>query len=199
MGIKEDVPGLDKSSIWTYFRGGKRRDGIDAGETTVFMIPEQGWFWYIPLPNDIVSVGVVASPEYLFSESRSFEPAFERERQRCLPLMKCLADATRTAPIHGLRRLAYRNRQFAGNGWVTIGDAAAFLDPIYSSGLFLAMGSAEMAAASIHDALSANDLSGEKLGQFVPPLAAGVEVIRRLIFAFYDEGIQLWSVCQKVS
>ena len=197
LGLKEDVPGLDKASIWTYYRGGKRREGIDAGETTVFMIPQRGWFWYIPLPNDIVSVGVVASPEYLFSDTREFEPAFEREVQRCQPLLDCLVDAQQVSPIHGLRRLAYRNRQFAGNGWVMVGDAAAFLDPIYSSGLFLALGSAEMAADCILEALTADDLSGERLGQFVPPLAAGVEVIRRLIFAFYDERFSFRAFVEK--
>lgn len=187
LGLKEPVPGLDKASIWTYYRGGRRREGRDAGETTVFMIPNRGWFWYIPLPDDRVSVGLVASPEYLFSDSRQFDLAFEREVQRCQPLLDCLVDAEQVAPIHGLRCLAYRNRKFAGDGWVMIGDSAAFLDPIYSSGLFLALGSAEMAADCIHEALNANDLTEQALSKFVPPLADGVEVIRRLIFAFYDE------------
>jgi flavin-dependent dehydrogenase len=67
-----------------------------------------------------------------------------------------------------------------------IGDAAAFLDPVYSSGLFLALASAELAAASIHEALMENDFSARKLGTFTAPLQQGVEVIKRLIFAFYD-------------
>ena len=67
-----------------------------------------------------------------------------------------------------------------------VGDARAFLDPIYSSGLFLALGSAELAAGCIHDALVANDVSAQRLGAFEPELMAGVEVIRQLIHAFYD-------------
>ena len=67
-----------------------------------------------------------------------------------------------------------------------VGDARAFLDPIYSSGLFLALASAELAAESASDALAADDVSATRLGQFEPDLAAGVEVIRRLIHAFYD-------------
>lgn len=67
-----------------------------------------------------------------------------------------------------------------------VGDAAAFLDPIYSSGLFLAMASAELAAGCIHEALCAGDVSAEKLGAFSGPLWEGIEVIRRLIHAFYD-------------
>jgi flavin-dependent dehydrogenase len=82
--------------------------------------------------------------------------------------------------------MAYRNRQVTGDGWVMIGDAAAFLDPIYSSGLYLALASAELAAGCIHDALAAGDCSAARLGAYVPGLMAGVEIIRRLIHAFYD-------------
>ena len=67
-----------------------------------------------------------------------------------------------------------------------IGDARAFLDPIYSSGLFLALASAELAAKVVHEALEENDVSAHRLGRFEPELSAGVEVIRRLIHAFYD-------------
>jgi len=58
LGLRTDIPGLDKSAIWTYFKGGHRGEGLDAGETAVFMIPGRGWFWYIPLPEDIISVGI---------------------------------------------------------------------------------------------------------------------------------------------
>jgi flavin-dependent dehydrogenase len=88
--------------------------------------------------------------------------------------------------VRGLRQLAYRNRRIAGDGWVMVGDAAAFLDPIYSSGLFLALASAELAAGCVHEALAAGDCSALRLGAFAKPLAGGVEVIRRLIHAFYD-------------
>lgn len=186
LGLKEDVPGLEKASIWSYYRGARRRSGIDAGETTVILIPQRGWFWYIPLPDDIVSVGVVASPDYLFDEGNAFEPVFDREVARCAGLGEFLQGAVRHAPVRGLRRLAYRNRQISGAGWVMVGDAAAFLDPIYSSGLFLALGSAEFAADCIDSGLRAGDLSGQQLGAFGPRLMNGIEIIRRLIFAFYD-------------
>jgi flavin-dependent dehydrogenase len=186
LSLKEDVPGLTKTSLWSYYRGGKRLEGIDAGETTVFMIPERGWFWYIPLPEDRVSVGVVASHDYLFADSINFETVFLKEVEKCYPLSERLANATRTETVRGIKKLAYQNRQITGDGWVMIGDAAAFLDPIYSSGLFLAFASAELAAASIHEAITENDVSAEKLGAFTAPLQQGVEVIKRLIFAFYD-------------
>jgi flavin-dependent dehydrogenase len=186
LGLKEAVPHLNKASIWSYYRGGERREGIDAGETTVLMIEDRGWFWYIPLPDDLVSVGVVASPEYLFDESQDFEKVFMREVQRCRPLYSLLEKAHRIDEVRGIRRLAYLNRKVVGDGWVMIGDAAGFLDPIYSSGLFLALASAELAADCIHQALRKNNLSADELGAFVAPLWDGIDVIWRLISAFYD-------------
>jgi flavin-dependent dehydrogenase len=186
LGLKGDVPALKKGSLWSYYRGGKRLPGIDAGETTMFLIPGGGWFWYIPLPDDMVSVGIVADPDRLFTAHDAPKAIFEREVSRCASLAERLAAAERIGPVRGLRELAYLNRQTCGEGWVMIGDARAFLDPIYSSGLFLALGSAELAAGCIEDALAAGDVSAARLGAFEAPLWDGVDAVRRLIHAFYD-------------
>ncbi len=186
LGLKGDVPGLRKASLWCYYRGGLRLPGIDAGETTMFLIPGGGWFWYIPLPDDIVSVGIVADPGYLFGAGEAPDAIFEREAARCAPLGERLASAERVGPVRGLRQLAYLNRKTCGDGWVMIGDARAFLDPIYSSGLFLALGSAELAANCIEDALAADDPSASRLGAFEAALSDGLDAVRRLIHAFYD-------------
>lgn len=186
LGLREALPELRKASVWGYYRGGKRLPGIDAGETTMFLIPGGGWFWYIPLPDDVVSVGLVADPEYVFSDSDDMTAALTREVDLCGPLAGRLSMAERVGPVRGSRHLAYLNRQTCGNGWVMIGDARAFLDPIYSSGLYLALGSAELAADCIEDALESNDVTAGRLGRFEPALWRGVDVVRRLIHAFYD-------------
>ena len=186
LSLKGEVPGLNKTSLWGYFRGGERLPGIDAGETTIFLTGGHGWFWYIPLPDDVVSVGIVSDPEYLFTQGGGSEAIFHREIAKCRPLAQRLICAKRSGPVRGLRQLAYLNRQTCGDGWVMIGDARAFLDPIYSSGLFLALASAELAAGCIDDALRAGDFSAARLGRFEPELWGGVDVIRRLIHAFYD-------------
>jgi flavin-dependent dehydrogenase len=152
----------------------------------MFLIPGGGWFWYIPLPDDIVSVGLVADPECVFAGSDDMESAFTREAARCGPLIDRLSSATRVGPVRGSRHLAYLNRPTCGDGWVMIGDARAFLDPIYSSGLYLALGSAELAAQCIGDGLKRNDLSAACIGAFESGLWKGVDVVRRLIHAFYD-------------
>jgi flavin-dependent dehydrogenase len=195
--LKRDVPGLRKTALWGYFRGGERLSGIDAGETTIFLTGGHGWFWYIPLPDDVVSVGIVADPDYLFGQRGSAEAIFQREIAKCPALARRLACAERIGPARGLRQLAYRNRQTCGNGWVMIGDARAFLDPIYSSGLFLALASAELAAGCIDEALHTGDCSAARLGRFEPALSSGVEVIRRLIHAFYDPEFSFAKFAQR--
>ncbi len=188
LGLRQAIPELKKASIWTYFRGGTRLEGIDAGETAVYMLPQRGWFWYIPLPDDIVSVGIVADPAYLnrSGQSRDYTTILREEIRDCAVLADRLRDAERIEPVRGLPELAYRNRQVAGDGWVMVGDAVAFLDPIYSSGLFLALASAEMAAESVHGALTCGDVSAARLGAHTERLFSGVGVIYQLVHAFYD-------------
>lgn len=197
LGLREEIPSLRKASIWSYYRGGQRREGIDSGETTVFTIQDRGWFWYIPLPNDMVSVGIVASPEYLFEETNDFEEVFLREVDRCKPLAQLLQSAERVEIVRGIRKLAYLNSQVAGDGWIMIGDAAGFLDPIYSSGLYLALASAELAANCVHSALTKDDVSAKELGAFTDLLWDGVDVVWRLISAYYDPAFSFRAFTEK--
>ena len=94
--------------------------------------------------------------------------------------------ATRISGAYVTSDFSYRATQVAGNGWVLIGDAFGFVDPIYSSGVFLALKSGEFAADAIHDALEADDCTAERLGRFGPELAEGMHLIRQRVDAFYD-------------
>ena len=197
LGLRDPVYGLEKGSLWGYYKNGKRLDGIDAGETTIFTLARGGWFWYIPLPNDIVSVGIVDDPHHLFTRGANREQGFLREVQACRPLLERLIEAERVGSVRGSRRLAYMNRQTCGDGWLMLGDARAFLDPVYSSGLYLALASAELAADCVSEALAADDCSRSRLGRFEPRLIAGVDVIRRLIHAFYDDEFSFRAFLQR--
>jgi flavin-dependent dehydrogenase len=197
LGLRGPVHGLEKGSIWGYYKGGKRLAGIDAGETTIVTTPGGGWLWYIPLPNDIVSVGIVDDPHTLFKREGNREQTFLREIEACRPLRERLIEAEPVGPIRGSRRLAYVNRQTCGDGWLMLGDARAFLDPIYSSGLFLALASAELAADCVCEALAEGDWSVSRLGRFESRLMAGVDVIWRLIHAFYDPGFSFGGFMQR--
>lgn len=187
--IKRVEPELKKASIYTHFKGGLRDNGIDEGATIIYHTrDEDSWFWYIPLPNDVVSVGVVGSLDYLL-QNRNDDPQkiFEDELDICPALKPRLEKAEQSFPVKVTRDFSYRASQLAGDGWVLVGDAFGFLDPIYSSGVFLALKSGEMAADAIHAAFEKNDFSGKQLGRFALDFISGMEAIRKLVYAFYTK------------
>ena len=190
MNIKKTEPKLKKASIFTHFSGGRRDAGIDEGATLILHTEHKdSWFWYIPLHDDIVSVGVVGALDYLLQSRKDLEPQqiFDAELAKCRPMQERLQNAQQAFPVKVTQDFSYRADRIAGQGWVLIGDAFGFLDPIYSSGVLLALKSGELAADCINDGLAANDLSGERLGRFGPELVAGMEAIRKLVYAFYEK------------
>lgn len=189
LGIRKPDPRLRKASVFAHFRGGWRAPGPrDQGATLVLHVKEQnGWFWHIPLPDDVVSVGVVGDVDYLIRGRGKPEQILSEEIDRCAFLKPRLERATRVSPVHVLSDFSYGATRCAGAGWVLIGDAFAFLDPIYSSGVFLALRSGELAADAVHDALTAGDLSGARLGRWGENFYVGVQNIRKLVYAFYTK------------
>ena len=154
---------------------------------------KDSWFWYIPLPYDRVSVGVVGGIDYLLQNRRSsdgklnHQAIFDEELEKCPAVKSRLENAKQCFDVKVTKDFSYRASQIAGDGWVLVGDAFCFLDPVYSTGLFLALKSGEMAADAINDALEANDFSGEQLGQFGPEFVEGMEAFRKLVYAFYTK------------
>ncbi|MCH8980493.1 tryptophan 7-halogenase [candidate division KSB1 bacterium] len=182
-------PGLKKASIYTHFEGGVRDEGVDAGATIIYHTRNQdSWFWYIPLPNDVVSVGVVGSLDYLLQNRKDdAQKIFDAELEMCPALKPRLENARQLFPFKVTKDFSYRANRLAGDGWVLVGDAFGFLDPIYSSGVFLALKSGEMAADAIVEAFEKNDFSGRQLGKFGSEYVSGMEAIRKLVYAFYTK------------
>ena len=181
---------LKNASIYAHYRGCLLDEGRDAGATIILHTQDRnGWFWYIPLNrrDALVSVGVVAPPSYLCT-GRGDDPAaaLDEEIENCPGIQRRLADAERVGKVFVTADFSYRSNRVAGDGWVLVGDAFGFLDPVYSSGVMLALKSGEYAADAIHDAIETGDFSGQRLGRFGPRLANGVQNFRRLVYAFYD-------------
>ena len=189
MDLREWDPILKKAAIWTYWKGAKRDPGIDAGGTIVIQTQgKKGWFWYIPLHDDIVSVGVVAGYDYLFKNrsTKDLETIYMEEVALCPGVQPRIAEAVREAEYRAQKEYSYRAKRVAGDGWVLVGDAFGFLDPLYSSGVMLALTSASMAADSIADALDANDPSEKRLRNWEPEYIKAMDRMRNLVCAFYD-------------
>lgn len=179
---------LKKISIWTYYKGALRDPGRDEGATTIASIPERGWFWYIPLPDDMVSVGVVAESDYLYRDTRDLEEIFLREVTNNRWIEKHLAIGRRTEPLRVTGEFSYRSRYTAADGLVLTGDAFGFLDPVFSSGLFFALRGGELVADAVDTALTAGDYSAGRFNDYANEMCSGMEAMRRLVYAFYDHG-----------
>jgi flavin-dependent dehydrogenase len=180
-------PVLNKGAIWTYWEGAYRDTGKDEGATMVLQTPDRkGWFWYIPLHDNIVSVGIVAPFDYIFKNRANHEQTYQEEVDRCPAVKRRLDGARRATGYFATRDYSYRSRQVAGDGWVLVGDAFGFLDPLYSSGVLLALKSGEQAADAIIAGLAAGDTSAARLGAWGPAFNEGVDRMRRLVCEYYD-------------
>ena len=187
--MRDFNPCLQHASFFAHFENAVRGEGRDEGATLILHNEDQSaWFWYIPLPDDVMSVGVVGSLDYLI-RSRSGDPqsVFEAELAKCPQVAERLTDARQLRPVEVARDFSYVARQMAGDGWILVGDAFGFLDPIYSSGVFLALKSGEFAADAVLDAFEHDDPSAERLRQFESEYLRGMDAIRQLVYAFYSD------------
>jgi len=177
---------LNKIAIWTYYKGALRDPGLDEGATTVAYVPEKGWFWYIPLPEDVVSVGVVAEKDYLYKDTRDLPSIFHREVKNNAWIQRHLAPGQQFGGYRVTGEYSYRSRYCAADGLILVGDAFAFLDPVFSSGVFLALRSGEIAGDAVDAALRAGAFSAAQFSDYGAQLCRGIEAMRKLVYAFYD-------------
>jgi flavin-dependent dehydrogenase len=180
-------PILNKGAIWSYFEGAYRDTGRDEGATMVLQTPDkQGWFWYIPQHDNIVSVGIVGPFDYLFkNRGKDFEKIFNEEVERTPAVGRRIKGATRATGFFATKDYSYRTTRASGDGWVLVGDAWGFLDPLYSSGVLLALKSGELAAEAIVEGLNKGDTSAAQLGAWAANFNTGVDRMRRLVCEYY--------------
>jgi flavin-dependent dehydrogenase len=185
-GWKIRDPFLNKIAVWTYYKGAHRDPGVDEGATTVAYVPEKGWFWYIPLANDIVSVGVVAEKDYLMRSTKDLKEIFYQEVAQNVWIQDHLAKGEQFGPFRITGEYSYRSKYCAADGLILAGDAFAFLDPVFSSGVMLALRSGELAADAADAALTDGDFSGARFTAYGAEFCKRIESMRRLVYAFYD-------------
>ena len=193
-------PKLKKAVLYSYFKGAHREPDLNGGATLVLRTEagSGGWFWYIPLDGDITSVGIVANPDYLLKgRGQDLAKILDEEIEKCEPCRRRVAGGTRVDKIYSILDYSYRSKHNAGNGFIIIGDAYGFLDPIYSSGVLLALKMAELAADAIHDAFNHDDFSAARLGQYQTKLDRGIESMRKLVYAFYNDGFSFAGFLRK--
>ena len=186
LGLLVPNPRLRKAAIWGYYEAAKRDSGVDAGATIILHTrSKEAWFWYIPLADDVTSVGVVGDRDYLLAGRGTPEEVFEEELVNCPAVLTRLVEAHLISKFRVAREFSYTTSRPAGEGWVLVGDALGFIDPIYSSGVYLALKSGELAADAINEGLARGDLSGAQLGGWAGQFEGGVRWVRKLVDNFY--------------
>jgi flavin-dependent dehydrogenase len=140
------------AAIFGHFRGAALRAGEDAGNISIYRF-DHGWMWMIPLPDGVMSIGAVCRPEYL-KQRKGRTVEFLMDTLHLSPgLQKRIEGAELISEVRVTGNYSYDSTRMGGPGWVMVGDAFAFLDPVFSSGVYLAMSGAEQAAAAVDTAL----------------------------------------------
>ena len=185
--LRQPNPQFRKAAIWGHFQG-SHRDVIDNGVMTVCLRTQSNcaWFWHIPLSDDVVSIGVVGDAEYFFNpNSGTPDEIFAAEVADCPAMARRLEGAEKVAGLDVVKEYSYCASCASGDGWVLVGDSWGFIDPIYSSGVWFALKSGQLAADAIVEGLRTGNTSGEQLGKWVPDFARGTAWVRKLAEAWY--------------
>ncbi len=181
-------PALAKRvAIYAHFHGVKRPAG-QAGGNIIIIRNAHGWAWCIPLDGDRVSVGVVVTTEHLRSSRLKPEALFRQIVAESLKLTAALAGVDWDTKYHVTADYNYRAHRFADRRLLLVGDAACFLDPMFSTGVFLALLSAKLAAGEVISAHHrGRALSWWARRRYTRRLGANVATLERMVLAFYDD------------
>lgn len=198
LGWRMKDPYLNKVAVWTYYKGSKREPGIDEGQTTIAFVPQKGWFWHIPQHDDMVSVGVVAEGKYLSRDGvRDPKTMFHREVKENKWIEDHLSTGESTGKYWITSEYSHHSRHCASPGLLLVGDSLAFLDPVFSSGVMLALKCGVLAGEEIHRGIVAGDLSPGHFSKYGATIRQGVENMRKLVYAFYDPDFSFASVIKR--
>lgn len=147
--IKHRNPKHTSAAVYGHFSQARRNAGRDAGNITIFWF-EHGWFWFIPMMNDVTSVGMVTWPYYMKTRGkRSLEQFLRDGIAMCAPLAERLKESSLVHAVEGTGNFSYAAERNHGRNYLMLGDAYAFIDPVFSSGVWLAMNSGVVAAETI--------------------------------------------------
>ncbi|MGB7329693.1 MAG: NAD(P)/FAD-dependent oxidoreductase [Rubripirellula sp.] len=191
-GLKEVNQDLKKAAIWTYYRDAVRGEGDNEGATIIMQTENrEAWFWFIPMSRGVTSIGCVADNDYLLKGRGKPAQVYQEELAGCPGLRPRLKNATVLGDVRTAKEFSYMTTQSAGDGWVLVGDAFGFIDPVYSSGVYFALEMGLHAGDAIVDGFSKNDLSANQLGQWNESFREGAKWVRKLVHAFYEKDFSI--------
>lgn len=182
--LKETDPNFNQFAVHAWFERVER--GERPGDIHIYFLPiKRGWVWQIPINKTITSVGVVAEKEVFKAAKGDYETWFYKLAGSTPDIARALKPAQRLNELKVEADYSYQMTSFVGEGWMLVGDAARFVDPIFSSGVSVAMHSAKFASEQIVSGLAKNNVSREALYPFEEKLKQGTKIWYEFISLYY--------------
>jgi geranylgeranyl reductase family protein len=183
LGLREMDRELKNFAVFSHYEGATRYSGDEEGDISVVLVPE-GWWWVIPLKNDRTSVGLVL-PSRTLGGTKPDQAYFEQQIAQTPFLRERLASAKRVAPVRSVSDYSYTSRKVAGDRFVLVGDAAAFIDPVFSTGVYLGLVGAFRAAEAVDAALGARNFDAARFAAYERCVQKNVATYKRFVKGFY--------------
>jgi len=185
-GLRIDEPRLANIAVFSHYSGVPRRSGRRAGDIRIIARHDLGWFWMIPISDELMSVGVVL-PRAAFRAMPSLdhEALLARAIAETPVVANLLTNARREWPVRVEKDFSFGSKAYAGDRWMLAGDAGSFLDPVFSTGVAIALESGLEAAQAMDDGLAAGDLSVRRFARFARRQRQRYRSFRRFVLGFY--------------
>jgi flavin-dependent dehydrogenase len=184
--LRTNEPRLANIAVFSHFKNVPRLLGDRPDDIRLVARSDSGWFWLIPISKELMSVGVVL-PKSLYEQfsNGSPEETLERAIADTPVVAELMREAHREWPVRVEKDFSYSASSYAGNRWILAGDAGSFLDPVFSTGVSIAMESGIEAAAELDRALARNDFSARRFAAFSRRQRKRFMTFRRFVVGFY--------------
>ena len=189
LGSKLKNTAHQSAAIFSHYRDVVLREGRDAGNISIYWFAH-GWVWMIPLRNGTVSIGAVCRPEYLRQRNCSREAFLDQTLALSSEVAERLRGATRVAPVRAAANYSYRSSHACGERYVMVGDAFTFIDPVFSSGVFIAMDGASRAAEMVDGILRDSTSAAARKRDYEHNLRIGIQRFSWFIYRFNSPAMQ---------
>ncbi len=192
--LKVTYPHLQKFSCFAHYEGVQRDDGRDAGHTRLVRADDH-WFWLIPIDDQRTSVGLVMDTAEYKRRKLSPDEMLQWAIEDSVVMRERMRAASRVTKVHSAGDYSYRNRELTGDRWMLAGDAAGFIDPIFSTGVFLAIHSGEACAGAIDEALTNPRRRAARFRKYARSLNKIMDMYLRFVTAWYrDEFVSVFTM-----
>lgn len=189
LGLKRKNGQHQSAAIFAHFDNVVRRPGRDEGNISIYWF-DHGWIWMIPLRDGVMSVGAVCWPEYLKTRTTSPEEFLWQTVKLCPPVWDRMRDATLVDKARATGNYSYRSTRMYGDGYLLVGDAFAFIDPVFSSGVMLAMTGGTIGAEAVNAYLRDPASSHRLFQQYQRRMMRGIRILSWFIYRFTSPALQ---------